>query len=1704
MRTAIEIPGYDIIQVLYEGVETIIYRAINRKNKNPVIIKSLRGETTNPLLAFRLSKEYKTLEEISIAGVTKVHELVTTNNQPLLVMEDFGGVTLSAFFRKRKFDLQEFLNIAIRLADTLGQLHQNKIIHRNISPDAVLVNPTTCEIRLIDFETSTRISNGPVSPHNPAMLQGMITYMSPEQTGRMNRTVDHRTDLYSLGIVFYQMLTGTLPFDTDDPLELIHCHMAKKIVPASVRKPGIPPVLSDIVAKLTAKIADERYQTAFGLKEDLEHCLRSYVSTGSLTFFTIGVQDVMTSFKVPETLYGREEEVAQLLQALATVTTGKSVFLQVNGLPGIGKTSLVQEIHKPVTQSKGYFIAGKFDQYNTTVPFHAFRQAFAELLQYQMRESREKLHVLKEDLLQKLGANISILTALIPEYELLLGKQKAAVELMPTEAKNRFFFTLRDFVKIIATPEHPLVIFLDDLQWSDDASLHMMRELMARPIPYLLLIASCRTNEISDGHPAFLALDDIRKTGLLQEINVNPLEKEAVSRFVSQAMLASAETIQPLTDFLFRRTAGNPFFICEILKAIYREGLMHFTYPAGPWVCAVGDVAKLNISDSVVQFMTERLKELPEATQKILEWASCLGTRFSLVLLKKILGKEASELSDLLWPAVEKELVVPLSDDYPLVEVDFDLDVLFTFLHDRIRQASYALLSEQEQREHHLAIGRTLLQTTSPKKPEELAEIVRHYNRGWKLLTDPLEKVRLAEMNLALGKRTQAAVAYHSALHYFENGIALIGQDGWNKHYRLLFELYKGLAQNAYQTNDVKAAEESIELLLQHAKTNLEKVEVLSLRIRQYNTVGKAEEAIRSGVEGLALLGFSLPENPGPIPVFREITLAKWNLGRQKVQALATAPVVTDPVIKAAARLLTEIAPAAFILGRDNLFGLTQLKIVNLSLKHGNCPESSYAYITFGVLLKEAFGDLQAAENFGQLGLQINEQLEDIEYRCRVIAAYGVLTHHFSHHWNTSSDWFQKGVEAGRLSGDLFYLAHCAANCTVWNPALDIATSLAEQQKYLAVVKDTNYEDAIDTVLINLQATKNVLGRTYDSHTLNDDTFTEEDCLKRMVERKYTSGIGIYYIRRAEILLFYEAYEKAWEAIKEADRYGKSLLSLAYLTRLCVVAFFVCAGSLATGKGLAVRAKKKRMRKEFSRMKKWAGFNPNNFFHWQKLMEAELYEESMPFQKTSAAYEAAISLARQNGWPLDEAFANNLAAKFYTRLGNKAAIPYWTDCYKLYQKAGATGKTEFLKQMYGDYIGDAMKLTSQPADSNLGKGMDNVNLDLATILRSSQAISEEIGLKSLLCKMMQIIVMNAGAERGVLLLEEDGALYIEAATDGNEVVSMQHLAVPDAEMLPQSIVNFVSNAREAVVIDNAAVEGEFKTDEYISLYRPKSVLCSPLLLMNRLYGIIYLENNLSVGAFTEERLNVLNLLSSQMAISIQNAKLYANLEQKVEQRTQELRLEKKKTDDLLMNILPAEVAEELKQSGTAKARLFSQTTVMFTDFVDFTKISETLTATELVGEVNRYFTAFDRIVEQFGLEKIKTIGDAYLAVAGLPIESSDHALRAAQAAQAIVAFVEKEKNKGGLFGIRIGLHSGPVVAGVVGLKKFVYDIWGDTVNTAARMETTSEPGKINISKTTHDLLSNIYACEYRGRLNAKNKGLVEMYFLTSRKDQPVE
>lgn len=1536
MNNQVSINDYRIDELLYESKKSKVVKATHTVSGKKVILKFLNKKFPLSEEIEQFKQEYEIASALETVESIGTYKIVKVESSLFLVMDDFGAESLKNMMLSEPISLLDALTIGIKLSDALNSLHKKNIIHKDINPSNILWNKNTNQIRIIDFGISCQLPNEFTEIVNPKELSGTHQYISPEQTGRMNRTVDYRTDLYSLGITLYEIFSGKLPFTGEDAMELTHCHIAKTPEPLQNIFPIIPNVVSDIVMKLMAKDPEERYQSALGVKHDLELCLEQLTTRGKIEPFALAQQDFSGRFQIPQKLYGRENEIEIMLQAFEKTSRGKNELLLVSGYSGIGKSVLVNEIYKPIIRKTGYFIKGKFDQFKKDIPLYAFSQAFSELIFELLSEPEKRLLNWKQDFIETLGPNGQIIVDYIPEIEQIIGKQSHVQELNPDKVENRFLMTFRNFVKIIAKPQHPLVLFLDDMQWCDQLSLKLIKDITTKEIPYFMLICAYRNNEVSDGHLLNLTFDEIGKIRNFDKLVITNLSPNSVSNLIADTLHCQIHEVEELSKIIYLKTNGNPFFTKELLNNLFREDLLQFDFISKKWKWELNKIKNANISANLVEIIEDRLLKLPEDCISALKIASCIGNKFDLRTTSIIMNRKITEVSDMFLNAIDEGIIYAERNRYKLYTIDENLNISYRFQDYRIQQIVYSLNDIGRKKEIHFHIGKILLnQLSEEEKNERLIEIVNHLNDGINLISDTKEKEQLKILNLKSGDKAMASAAYSSGLQFFQKGISLLDVNEWQSNYNLTFNLYKGYAQCAYQTGKHEEAEKYIDLLLNNVHSKLDKVSIIAMRLRQYATVGKPREAIAEGIKGLSILGVKLSPRPGIGSVLYEIIKAKILLGRRNPCDLVNDPVLQDPEKKMVACLLTEMGAPAFVLGNDNLYGVLALKVVNLSLKNGYAPESPYAYVAYGMLLSIVFKDLASSYEFGKLALMLNEKHNDIEYKCRVIAAYGVLTHHWNKHWSTLTEWYKKGVEAGIHSGDLFYLGHCACNCVIWNPRLNFQTLIEQHLKYMSLLHEIGFTDATNTAEMRLQVLRNYRGETNDRFSLNDKDFNETRTLNDMTKRKYISGVAIYHLAKSELYLFYNEPRKAYNHIEEVDKLVKSLVGLNYTFILSVTAFHSASACLSD-KSINSKDRRKfskRLNKEYDQMKRWAKHNPGNYLHHLLLMEAELSKHKGQYKKAASLYVRAIENANKNEWLKDEAFANELIASFFAEQNlNTAALGYRQQAHYLYKRLGATAKVLYLEEKYPEltkhtHSFDIYNTTDYRSSGRKSVGTTIENaisyLDMITIAKASQAISGEIVFETLLKNLMQIVVENAGAQRGVLLLSEKNNLIVQSElfVESNEINVLQSILLRNYSDIPHSIINYVTNSKKSIVLGDALHEGQFTQDPYILANKPKSILVEPIIKQNRLEGILYLENNLNTRVFSKGRQQLLNILSTQIAISIENSRLYESLEEKVKERTIELleanRLLSQKNEQIKIQ------KEELEKLNASKDKLFS-------------------------------------------------------------------------------------------------------------------------------------------------------------------------------------
>jgi predicted ATPase/signal transduction histidine kinase len=1522
------IPGYRIIEQIYNGSRTEVYRSLLESEQKTVIIKFLKSEypTFNELVQFR--NQYNIIKNLDLAGIIKPIALLNYGNSFALVMEDMGGISLSKYIGERLVSLEEFLKQAITLTKILAGLNHNQVIHKDIKPQNILINPQTKQIKLIDFSIASLLPKETQEITNPNVLEGTLAYISPEQTGRMNRGIDYRTDFYSLGVTFYELLTGQLPFNSSDPMELVHYHLARIATPPNELIPTIPKTVSDIVMKLLAKTAESRYQSAFGLQSDLEVCLQQWSKQGSISEFKLGAKDIYEHFVIPEKLYGRETEVATLLSAFERVANAPELSINkernrgvemilVAGFSGIGKTAVVNEVHKPIVRKRGYFIKGKFDQFNRDIPFSAWVQSFQNLIQQLLTESITKVQKWQIKILKVLGENSQVIIDVIPELEYLIGKQPKVPELEGIAAQNRFNLLFQNFIRLFATKEHPLVIFLDDLQWADLASLKLIQLLMSETeTQYLLLMGAYRDNEVSPAHPLMLTLDEIRKdSGIINQINLAPLELSSVNCLIADALSCPLERAILLTELVFTKTKGNPFFATQFLKSLHKDGFISFDFApykqgraTGGWQCDIAQVRALALTDDVVEFMAIQLQKLPPSTQEVLKLAACIGNQFDLAILAIVHEKSQSETAVDLWKALQEGLVIPITEVYKffhnteLVEVAqlSDLSVPYKFLHDRVQQAAYSLIPEKQKHSTHLKIGQMLLsRTPEAEKPGKIFDIVNQLNFGIELIEDQIERTQLAQLNLIAGRKAKAATAYTGAIKYLNVGIKLLTKDSWQTNYDLTLLLYTEATEAAYLSTDFKQMEQLAEIVLQQAKTILDKVKVYEVKISACIAETKQLEAIEIGLQVLPLLGVILPPSPTQQEIQQIVKATANALAGKSNEELLNLPAMTDPYKLAALQIISSLTPAVAH-AAPALKPYMACESVNLLLEYGHSVFSPYAFADYIMVVNIVIRDFEAAYRYGCLAVDLVAHLNAKKAKSIVLFKVAMYSVPGQQHLRLTQPLFAAGYQSGFENGDLAYASYCAMKkCQYGYFAGQELTELEKEIKNYSYVLIKNGQTTPLTWLkILWQSALNLLGKSENPLLLIGEAYNNLEMLPILQKANNRPGLHFIYLHETIISYLFDSNEIALEKATQAE---ESLYSCLGVINEPVFYFYDSLVRLALPK-LAPELGLIKVENNQPKLRKWAVSAAMNFQHKYDLVEAE---KARVLGNTVAAmnlYDLAIKSAKENEYIQEEALGNELAAKFYLNWGKeKIAQVYLIDAYYAYARWGAKAKVEDLEKRYPQLLAAILNNTirkqtgetiSRMVTETITNTSTNISdsLDFVTVIKASQALSGEIQLDKLLSTLMQVAIENAGAEKGILILEQGGNLLIEAVgkSDVSEIVVLPSIPLEKYDDLPKSVINYVFRTKETLIYNNLAKESQNFNDPYIIQHQPQSVLCLPLQNQGKEIAILYLENNLTEGAFTSDRLEVLKVLSSQAAISIENARLYTTLETKVEQRTQEL------------------------------------------------------------------------------------------------------------------------------------------------------------------------------------------------------------------------
>lgn len=1496
-RKVVNVSGYKLHNVLYQNKRTIVYSGYRETDRFEIVLKTIAGEYPTLDQIGNIYKEYKILEGIDSPNIVKVLSLFEFNAKPYIVMEAIAGESIANVLENRNLSTREFLELAIAITDGIKSIHEKNIIHKDININNILWDDVNHVCKIIDFSLATDLAQESLSMVSVNQLEGNLYYISPEQTGRMNAVVDYRTDYYSLGITLYKMATGVLPFSSDNPPELVHCHIAKLPVPPHEINKSIPRVVSDIIMKLISKNPEDRYQSMGGLKYDLEKCLAT-LSEGDIKYFEIARYDISNKFHLPNILYGREKEVAFLWESFQRCSRGSREIVFLSGRSGIGKTSIVSEIHKSVVENNGFFIRGKYDHHDTSIPYSGIIHAFEELINQVLTFSEEKLEIWRNQMNMALGNNGQIIVDILPVVEQLIGEQPPLNYLPPVESQNRFNIVFKNFVRVFANELCPLMIFLDDLQWADQASLDLISVLLLDvDLNYLLFVGAFRDDETDDNHILSLMMDQMKKEKVpLTEVKIEPLSKVQISQMISGALAKSEKEVDQLAELVHAKTKGNPFFIKEFLKTLYRTNLIQYVedrndFSKSGWRWDVLRIRQENITDNVIELMVGKFKNLSKDTIEILKVACCLGIRFDLATLGRILNRTEFQIVGDLKEAINEGMLLKEKTK-------------IAFVHNKVMEATYSLLSEENKKDIHYRIGREYLREFNDDDPKGNPFQIAHQ---WNMVKECLsreEQEQLLDINYMAGIRAKASAAYQDAAIFLQNGAELIPSSLWTSNYAFTFQFFKAWSEAEYLARNFDKAEELFKDILLRAKDILDKQKIYAIMIRHYITQMKSDQALEIGRTTLRQLGIPLPQKPGKIYILKEILKSKILLRKINVKSLIDLPDMQDPKIKAGVEILGICITPALISSPDYV-PIIILKVFNLSLIHGIAPMSPFAITMYGLILAGPLGDIKKGIEFGEQGVSLLSKRQCSIARPSTLFSYVTTLLHLKVSFRERLDYSRRAMQVCLEEGNFEYYGYFLGEPPLARIYMGENLNLVGEEFRKNQIKSRQLKQPLTDIYNDIfyQLVENLTGKSENKLILNGDQFHAEKTISLLKERNDKAGQA--FIQIMQIILYY-LFDDHRSGLKLAMECEKNIDSLLGLPSIQIFYFFyamlLSSEIIESGK----RKKKylSRLKKIEQKYEKWSDACPDNYLNKYQLIRAEISRaEKRSPDETVRLYLNAVGSGTEYNLTHEVAIANERIAKYYLSRDLQAlAKIFMTNAYYGYMKWGCTPKMDDLKQTYPHLISmEALGYDQKPGSANFYNGSEHSSnyssssLDLASILKISRAISQEIKLDELLKTMLKVSIENAGAQTGSFFLYRDDRLFHVAIGFIDKPSKLTRwVEVDRSEGYAKSVIRYVDRTEKSLVIKNATVDTRFNQELHIKENKVKSILCIPIFNLGTPLGILYLENNIVPDCFSPDRIELLQLLSGHIAISLNNAVLYENLDHKVKERTKELEIERNK------------------------------------------------------------------------------------------------------------------------------------------------------------------------------------------------------------------
>jgi predicted ATPase/signal transduction histidine kinase/CheY-like chemotaxis protein len=1447
------------LERIHAGPRHVLYR--DARGDAALVIKVSARPDAQAVAS--LKHEFEMLDTLHLPGIVKVHGLVDTAYGIGLTMEDLGGSNLAQAFQSAPLSIALFLDIAVQLAEAVSRLHEVRIVHRDIHPGNIVWNPHTGIATLCDFALAATMSAPALENPDPNRIEGTLAYMSPEQTGRCGRSIDGRADLYSLGATFYQMLTGAPPFEERDALALAHAQIARRAQPPEERNPQVPQMLSRVLLRLLEKEPTDRYQTAQALAEDLREARRQWLETAAIQPFALARHEVPRWLSIPDRLYGRDDELGELNASLARAAAGGRALVLVTGGPGIGKSALVERLGPSVSEVQGHYAAGKFDQLQRSVPFSGLADALRSRVRQLLTESEAVLEAWRERIEEAVGPNGQLLVAIVPELERILGPQPEVPEVGPVEARNRFQLLVTRFLRVFAQPGHPFVLFLDDLQWADAASLQLIEQCASDAASHhLLIIGAYRDGEVGPSHALTLSLAALREAGCdIHTVHLGPLRPDAIAQLAADTFGQEAARLGFLAELLVRKSAGNPFFVRRLLHLMHAQGLVHFNADCQRWAWDEAEIAHAPISDNVLEVMVLAIDRLPPQAKRLVETGACIGYRFDLETLAELTALSLPALSGQLWPAIADGLLVRVGG-------------ALQFAHDRVQQAAYNLLGARERQALHYSIGRRMLERSGEHLGGKLFEIVDQLNLGESQLADSAERAALVELNLAAGRKAKESAAYRAAFEYLAVARRLLGTKGWDERPDNSFAIHRELAESAYLAGEYLTAEEAVETSLEHAPSRAAKAELYGLRVLAATVVGDWSRALHWGREGLSVFGQAWPLDGLADAIQSEVAAVMENLGDREIEALIDEPDVRDADIRASMRLLSLLGAPAYFSGAPVMTFILS-RAVNLSLMYGPSPYSAFAYVLYGGTHNALTGQYDVGYAFGKLALAMAQRFGNRAEECRTVEVYGVLVHHWKAPLRDGLPLLKEGFRAGIDSGELAFAAF-NLNSVLINalPAgLPLRQLLDEAEVALDFATTQKNRTSVEIALPFRQIARALTGAGSRPASFEDDEFDETRFLQEAGSN--ATALGHYWVTRLQLAYLMGDHQQALMCSREAEqRIAAGILGMimsaehVFYTALALAATATATAGSPAAERSRIVAQVYELR---GKLADWARHCPQNFSHKVALVGAEIARLEGRNGDASALYRTAIAEAEQQGFVQDEALAHELRARCLLEDQEPAFaavhVQLAQDCYRRW---GASVKVRALEAEFPGMTRPGA-LTPRPADS----------IDQMALIKASQAISSETTPERLFGQILRAVIEVVGAQKGVLVLAAEGALRVHAQieADGDASTSLAELPLEQCADLPSAILRYVQRTKDFLLLSDAGESGLFTRDPVVRQRRLRSVLCIPLLKQSSLVGLIYLENNAMAGAFAAEVVETGKVLAAQAVISLENSSLVRRMQE---------------------------------------------------------------------------------------------------------------------------------------------------------------------------------------------------------------------------------